>query len=396
MENWNVHFQIADTTVQFRYEAAGDTVWEASLEHGILRVSMGFTADPRPLTLTAEAKPGDEARFVYRPYRIELYVNDILADEEWPFGDNRLADARLTVSNTVLHRQALSPEPAQPVTLGSFTNAEGWCPGNGVFVGDCMPYDHEGRYHLLYLKDRHRHHSKWGFGAHQWAHISTLDFTHWDIHPMAVEIDDPLEGSICTGSHIYDNGRHLLYYTVRKADRSPATIQRSVSEDGYHYHKDPDFRFILSDRYNGVSARDPKVIRGEDGLLHMFVTTTDLTLNQGSLVHLTSRHGDRWTEQGNIFLRPDGEPECADYFKIGDFYYLIHDGCYVYSKEPFSGWQTPADGKIPCGTVPKGAFWQNRLIFAGFEGGGNYAGTLTFREALQQPDGTLRFVPLCL
>ena len=84
MENWNVHFQIAATPVQFRYEAAGDTVWEASLEHGILRVSMGFTADPHPLTLTAEAKPGDEACFVYRPYRIELYVNDILADEEWP------------------------------------------------------------------------------------------------------------------------------------------------------------------------------------------------------------------------------------------------------------------------------------------------------------------------
>lgn len=395
MDTWKIRFILSDAPVQFLWAAQGEPVWKATLEEGVLSISMLFTADPRPLILTAAAIPGDEITFVYRPYRLELWVNGILVDEEWPFGNSYLADAIQTEANVPLKFEPAEPAPEEASVLGSFEHAEGWRPGGGVYVGDCMPYSHGGRYHLLYLKDRRRHGSKWGFGAHQWAHISTEDFIHWDIHPMAVKIDDPLEGSVCTGSHIFDNGRHLLYYTIRKSDRSPATIQRSVSVDGYHFRKDPDFRLLLSDRYRGVSARDPKVIRGEDGLLHMFVTTTDLTLNKGCLVHLVSFNGDDWEEQGNVFVREDThEPECPDYFKIGDYYYLVHDGIYTYSREPFGGWIQPENGVIPCGRVPKGAYWGNRLVFAGFDTDGQYAGTLIFREATQNPDGTLTFLPL--
>ena len=395
METWNMRFTLSAFPVQFRWETENQPVFEGLWENGTLTVSMLFTADPRPLTLTAAANPGDEITFIFRPYRLELWVNGTLMDEEWPFGQSYLAGAVQSEANVQLIFEPTEPSPAEPAVLGSFDHAEGWRPGGGVYVGDCMPYNHGGRYHLLYLKDRRRHHSKWSFGAHQWAHISTEDFIHWDIHPMAVEIDDPLEGSVCTGSHIYDNGRHLLYYTIRKSDRSPATIQRSISSDGYHFRKDPNFRLLLSDRYRGVSARDPKVIRGEDCLLHMFVTTTDLPLNKGCLVHLISSNGDDWSENGNVFVREDTyEPECPDYFKIGDYYYLVHDGIYTYSREPFGGWIQPENGVIPCGRVPKGAYWGDRLIFAGFDTDGQYAGTLIFREALQNPDGTLSFQPV--
>lgn len=393
MKNQKIQFTVTDAPVQFRFEASGHSVLEAILEQNTLRLSMRFTARETPLTLSAPVQIGDEITFVYRTYRLELSVNGTLADEEWPFGADYLADARQTVSHTILRMSPLDEIPEEPTVSGSFIHAQGWCPGNGVFVGDCMPYADQDRYHLLYLKDRHHHRSKWGLGAHQWAHISTADFVHWDMHPMAVEIDDPLEGSVCTGSHIYENGRHLLYYTIRKADGSPATIQRSVSQDGYHFRKDPEFQLLLSVRYYGVSAWDPKVIRGEDGLLHMLVTTTDLTLNKGCLAHLVSENGDSWQELGNVFIREDGEPECPDYFKIGDTYYLVRDGYYHYSTEPLSGWIQPHNSKIPCGSVPKGAFWRDRLVFAGFNGEGKYAGTLTFLEAVQQPDRTLRFLP---
>lgn len=396
MKNQKTTFVVVENPVQFLFEAAGMPVWEATLEQGTLHICMRFTANEMPLTLSAPASVGDEVTFTYRPYRLELAVNGVLLDEEWPFGEDYLADAQQTVFNATLHQTAVEEAPEEPSITGHFINAQDWCPGNGVFVGDCMPYTHGGRYHVLFLKDRHHHHSKWRLGAHQWAHISTADFVSWDIHPMAVEIDDPLEGSICTGSHICENGRHLLYYTVRKADGSPATIQRSVSHDGYHFRKDPNFQLLLSQRYYGVSARDPKVFRGEDGLLHMFVTTTDLTLGKGCLVHLSSLNGDSWEEQGNVFVREDGEPECPDYFKIHDTYYLVRDGYYHYSTEPMSGWIQPENSRIPCGSVPKGSFWHGRLIFAGFEGNGSYAGTLTFLEAIQQPDRTLRFIPFQL
>jgi len=128
----------------------------------------------------------------------------------------------------------------------------------------------------------------------------------------------------------------------------------------------------------------------------MFVTTTDKKIGRGCLAHLVSDDGESWREVGNIYESPDGrEPECSDYFEFGGKYYLIYSlsgvGHYLYSEEPFSGWVAPADPVIPCGTVPKAAIWRGRIIFAGFRGIGGYAGTMTFKEAWQNPDGTLRF-----
>lgn len=392
---WKIQFTLTPEPVQFRYETAGKTVWEAVVKDGNLHLSTLFTTHDTPLPLIAKAGAGDEITFVYRPYRIELYVNSILMDEEWPFGNHYLSNAQRTAGNAQLCTSPVEDAPEEPAFLTSFENAEGWRPGNGVYVGDCMPYTHDGRYHLLYLKDRHRHTSKWGKGAHQWAHISTVDFRHWDVHPMAVEIDDPMEGSICTGSHIFEQGKHYLYYTVRTSDGTPAPIQRSISEDGYHYRKDKTFRFTLSDRYDGPSARDPKIVRDADGLLHMFVTTTDLALQKGVLAHLTSSDNDIWTEIGNLYVRPDGhQPECPDYFQVDDLYYLIRDGHYVYSKQPFSDWIRPEDDLIPSGRVPKSAVWNGRIIFAGFATDGPYAGTLTFLEARRGKDNLLEFFPL--
>ena len=199
---------------------------------------------------------GDQIQVSVLPYRLELYVNGILSDEEWPCGNHFLQAVPIIDKGCDLQLQTTALSKAQePSVLGTFQNAEGWKPEENVFVGDCMPYCHDGVYHVLYLKDRHHHHSKWQYGAHQWSHISTSDFQNWNIHPMAVEIDDPTEGSICTGSWIFDGVTHYLFYTVRMCDGSPAKICRSVSQDGFHFEKDRDFSFILSDKYTAPSAR---------------------------------------------------------------------------------------------------------------------------------------------
>lgn len=84
----------------------------------------------------------------------------------------------------------------EPDIIESFTGpADHWQPtGHNTGVGDCMPWFHEDRF---YLFDRRGHKSKYGLGAHQWAHISTKDLKTWDIHPMAIAIDSQWEGSIC-------------------------------------------------------------------------------------------------------------------------------------------------------------------------------------------------------
>ena len=217
----------------------------------------------------------------------------------------------------------------------------------------------------------------------------------------AVVIDDPTEGSICTGSWMFDNNLHYLFYTVRMYNYGPARICRSISEDGYHFSKDKTFSFTLSDKYLAWRARDPKIIKDQEGVYHMLLTTTIKETGEGCLAHLISNDLNEWTELEEPLLVAPSEPECADYFFKDGFYYLVYslgsDGYYQYSKEPFSNW-TVVEEPIPCEMVPKAAIWNDRLIFTGFKlhgkKGEDYAGTMTFLEAVVQEDGHLTYKKL--
>ena len=364
------------------------------------QIDLGVQYDFRriPLTLRADVQAGDRIEAVLMPHRIELYVNGALKDEEWPAGVRLFADGDTIFSNlNVSVTEYREAQEVLPNVIASFTEAEGWYPGDGVFVGDCMPYERDGEYHVLYLKDRHHHASKWHLGAHQWEHISTKDFIRWDVHPMAVPITDPSEGSICTGSWIRNGEKEYLFYTVRRGTGIPAPIRRSISFDGYHFEKDPDFGFTLPDTYHASGARDPKVVLGEDGLFHMFLTTALTEGGKGCLAHFVSADLDDWTDTGRpIYISADSaQPECPDYFVYEGKYYLIYSlhgkAHYSVSDRPFDGFEEPQDSVIPCESVPKGAIWRDKIVFAGFRRMGGYAGSLTFKSASALPNGELTF-----
>lgn len=376
----------------FTYTAEGETL-SIRREEGKITLSVRYDFDPRPLTLTGEGTVGEVAEVRLLPHRIELLVGGVLFDEEWPVG-RCLFDGGLP--RDVALTEWEEPRAEEPSVLSTFEGAEGWRPGGGVFVGDCMPYRRGEEYHVLYLKDRHHHGSKWGLGAHQWEHLSTLDFKTWRVHPMAVPITDPEEGSICTGSHIAHGGREYLFYTVRRPRGEAAPIMRSVSADGFHFEKDPAFGFTVGKEYHAASARDPKVVKGEDGLFHMFLTTSLLPENRGCLAHFVSRDLDTWEDVGTpIYISPDErQPECPDWFAYGGRYYLVFSGHYMVSDEPFSGFWMPEDPIIPCESVPKGALWGDRLVFTGFRRLGGYGGTLTFKAARAKETGELTFEEL--
>ena len=271
------------------FEKNGVKALSVCADVGELTASVRYTYSERPLELRGKVKVGDFAEIILLNHRIELYVNGRLTDEEWPMGDRLFEMGDAIESSAGVEVTELSEIPPEmPCVISRFENAEGWRPGEDVFVGDCMPYLRDGEYHVLYLKDRHHHRSKWGLGAHQWEHISTKDFKSWSVHPTAVPITEPQEGSICTGSWIRNGGREYLYYTVRTDGKTPAPIRRSISADGYHFKKDLDFGFTISDRYDTASARDPKVVRDENGLFHMIITTKLVKENRGCLAHYVS------------------------------------------------------------------------------------------------------------
>ena len=215
---------------------------------------------------------------------------------------------------------------------------------------------------------------------------------------MAVPITEPYEGSICTGSWIEHENREYLYYTVRKGRGLPAPIRRSISVDGYHFEKDPDFGFTVSDRYHAASARDPKVIKGADGLFHMLLTTSLVKENKGCLAHYVSKDMETWEDYGMpIYVSADAtQPECPDYFQHNEKYYLIFSlrskAHYMISDQPFENFVMPKDPIIPCESVPKCAEWKGKLVFTGFKRINGYAGSMTFKEAVAKQSGELVFM----
>ena len=370
-----------------------------------LNVTLTYDFRDCPLTLTANAAPGDTATLTVRPHRIELRVNGTLSDEEWPCGNLGITDGFDESGDFAMTVREIAPEcPANLpyVTRAGITSDEIRMPG--VNIGDCIPFSDDsagenGRYHLFYLYDRHHHGSKWGLGAHQWAHISTADFVTWDEHPMAVAITEPWEGSICTGSVVRAGDKFYAWYAVRMSDGSPARMTCAVSNDNAHFVKSGEY-FTLPAAYEPSSARDPKVVE-MDGKFHMFVTTTRLESGNGCLAHLVSDTADfsQFTDLGTILEWNDGnQPECPDWFAMGDYYYLIYSihgtARYLYSTSPFDGWVRPNEDKIPCGRVPKSARLGKRRIFSGFVTDCGYAGDVIFVDTIQNENGTLCFVPL--
>ena len=378
----------------------------------------------------------------YSGHRLELFVDGVLVDEEWPAGTLRLnRDApcllgaeigddnqphgafRGLIDHAALWNRALSDEEIvalsggpdavakadrkllgpEPVNVRNF-----WKPRGGLAVGDCMPFFDGQRWHLYYLADRHAHRSKWGLGAHQWAHASTTDLKVWEHHPLAVPITDSREGSICTGSVFLHEGTYRAYYAVRTINGSPAPLGVAVSRDGIHFTK-TEWRQTLTAPYVGAPARDPHVFQDpRDGLFHMLVTTslmTDAGEDPGCLAHLVSRDLNTW-EQRPPFLVPGlpGEPECPEWFEWNGWYYLVFSNGgiarYRMSREPLGPWITPTvsafDGN-QCNVMKTALFPGWRRIGAAFlpRAGGGYAGNVIFREIVQQPDGmlTTKFVP---
>ena len=396
--NVKIEFIVEKLPLYFVSHKGGRKTFEVEAFDGILTASVQYDYERRPLSLNGEISVGDRVEVILMNHRIELYINGELKDEEWPagnklfeMGDIFVPEVKVAVSEYVGKNEEF------PAVISSFENAEGWYPGNGVFVGDCMPYRRNDEYHVLYLKDRHHHKSKWGLGAHQWEHISTVDFKKWDIHPMAVPITDATEASICTGSWIEHGNLEYLYYTVRMGRGIPAPIRRSVSSDGYHFEKDADFGFVISERYHQASARDPKVIYGEDGLFHMFLTTSLISENKGCLAHYISKDMEVWEDFGEpIYISADAaQPECPDYFQYKGKYYLIFSlrgkAHYMVSEKPFEGFVMPEHPIIPCESVPKGAEWDGKLVFTGFKRMNGYGGSMTFKTATATETGELVF-----
>ncbi|HIO49839.1 TPA: glycosyl hydrolase, partial [Candidatus Poribacteria bacterium] len=216
-------------------------------------------------------------------------------------------------------------------------------PSDPFFVGDCMPFFHQGEFRLYYLLDENHHQSLGGLGGHQWAHASSTDLVNWDHHPLAIPITHDWEGSICTGSVFHHQGTYYGYYATRMPDRKQH-LSLATSTDGIKFEKvQPNPLASPIQGYDPHHYRDP-VVFCDGGVFHMLVTAklTNYPVEDrgGCLAHLMSNDLQNWEVVDPFFV--PGEltvPECPDYFEWSGWYYLIFStfgvAHYRVSKNPF-------------------------------------------------------------
>lgn len=299
------------------------------------------------------------------------------------------------------------------------TNLQYFTPtGENLFVGDCIPFAHNGMYYLYWLIDKGHHSSLNGLGGHQWVLSTTKDLKTWTHYPVVLGIDEDWEKSICTGSVVYSKNKFHAFYATRLLQDGKINEQLSyaVSEDGIHFKKQkPNPFFTAPAAYSSRNFRDPKAVINPSGGITLFISSNELKApiqrENGCLVQLSSYDLTAWQVGFPILTGQFTVPECPDYFKWKDWYYLVYgqdgDTYYLKSKSPLGPWEYPRyqSLKEEMANVAKTAeFADNRRIAAAWipsrrdnkdNGGEIFGGSAVFREVIQEADGTLstRFPP---
>jgi beta-fructofuranosidase len=354
---------------------------------------------------------------------LELFVDGVLVDEEWPHGalhrfcspfliGAAFEDGKINsgfygmIDHVALWDRALDDEEIASISGGKEeinrreteilgeekTELQYWCPrGYNTFVGDCMPFYHDGEFHLYYLFDRRHHTSKWGMGAHQFAHSSSKDLVHWKHHPLSLPIIEQWECSLGTGCIVHHEGKYHEYYIhhgkrgyFSDAPYMRETILSAIGDDGIHFTKDAEP--VIPIDYREFGDVNPDVFPDASGKRYY--------MSISGWKVFTSTDLDKW-EETNELSSPQDIPRwiCCSYFEWNGWYYFAGCGMYRMSREPLGpgwNWIEPSNPATQEGLgVPKiAAFTGNRYLMVGFLGKG-YGGEAVFRELVQHEDGTL-------
>jgi hypothetical protein len=360
---------------------------------------------------------------------LELFVDGVLMDEEWPNGGLQNFRGPFLIgagyqSGTLksgfhghIDHIAIWDRPLKdeeilelsggrtevltriPELLGSRQKSlQYWHPqGINTSVGDCMPLYVDGEFHLFYLLDRHHHHSKWGMGAHQFAHASSRDLVHWEHYPMAITLTKQWECSMGTGSVLlFRDEYHAVYIQhgrrcwFKDAPYAGDTVQTALSPDSIYFHKilQPVAPWVYLRRKGGSPGDiNPDIFPD--------VQDKGFYLSLSGEKIWTSSDLETWKEQRTFDTYRDiGTGICSSHVEWNGWHYIVSSAGYRMSREPLHpGWSftTPANPATQEGLgVPQIArFHGDRCLMVGFLAKGGYAGDAVFRELVQHRDGTL-------
>ena len=357
---------------------------------------------------------------------LELFIDGVLVDEEFPIGATRASTAPLLIGaaatadgtragfhglidHVALWERALTDAEVTALSGGSeevrrrtteILGAAGdrlqyWRPqGHNARAGDCMPFFHDGTFHLYYLVVRRNHHGKWqsGHGGLQIWHASSTDLRHWRHHPTAVPLSAQWQSWWGTGSFAVHDG---TWFTYQKGpsilpEVANGGVQLATSDDGIHFTAQPP--------HPALPGYDCDIFTDAASGTHHLLTTEGRTGTQVAIVRWTSRELRSWQRVPEPVLVTEHDhfniDICPHLFEWNGWYYLFagfdaRGGVWV-SRQPFGPWQQHRPVRLDLPTVPKTApFPPNRRIYAGFLADRGWGGNVVFRELIQHPDGSL-------
>ena len=374
------------------------------------RLTVGF-----PLALLPLLRTSHDVLLVFSGVRWSVYVDDYLADNDFPFGypdwprrNSWRLDPAYATNASIRFPGHLPPERnASPI----HQQIQYWTPpGHNTWVGDVVTAFHRGRYHVFYLFDRRHHQSKFGKGAHYFEHLSTHDFRVWTQHEAATSVDEQWE-CIGTGTPFVYRGRLCLSYGLHTSRVYPEEKTTWPAQTAYLQQHGKTGSFgrgsvpgvpagsSWAESADGVShfrksgivfhpCQNPSVYIDPRGKLRMLANAG----SKGMWESETLEGGWRCT---NPDFPPGGD--CTFFFRWGRFDYIIGGFTGLWSKPaeaPDSAYENQVakgldfyDGSnVPCITEIGDS---NRFLMAAWIPIRGWGGPLVIRELVQLPDGRI-------
>jgi beta-fructofuranosidase len=293
---------------------------------------------------------------------------------------------------------------------------------NGAWVGDVIPWQEDGDFHLFYLYES-RQVPREGM---PWHRVVTENLVDFEDRGEALASGGPAatDFNVYTGSVVLaQDGTHHVFYTgqnpavVGDDGRPLQLVMHSISVDGMRsWQRQPDDTFGASAGYESGDWRDPFVFWDEDARIwRMLITARHAqgpSRRRGVIAQCTSSDLTTW-----VPAAPFWDPrrylahECPEVFQWGDWWYLVFSEFsdafttrYRMARSLDGPWQVPEHDTIDGRAyyAAKSAARGDRRFFFGWiasregghdDGAWQWAGTMSVLEAEQRADGTLAFHP---
>jgi beta-fructofuranosidase len=289
----------------------------------------------------------------------------------------------------------------------------------GAWVGDVIPFFHDGAYYIYYLHDARTTGER--EAVTDWYLVRTTDFVTFEELGCVLPrggADDP-DYACYTGSVIEADGRFHLFYTgfnpaiVDDEDGRPRqAVMHAVGSNPCSWTKVPEDTFYAPrGTYDRHDWRDPFVYRMEDGRWGMLLATrlAGSSARRGGCVGLMVSDDLRSWEPASPFWAPGlwMTHECPDLFRIGDWSYLIssefsdrYTTRYRMRRGEADTWLAPAEDSLDGranyalktasdGTRTYAFGWLATREGDSDDGSWQWGGALVTHELNQQVDGTL-------